>query len=156
MIEIDVPGFGKLNLKSLVCDYSGTLSIDGKLIEGVLERLNELSGNLDVYIITADTHGRAKDELLGVNCNLTYIHTENEHLQKEQFIVELGAANVVAIGNGGNDRKMLKASKVGIAICLDEGISTRAVLSSDIIVNSIIDALDLLLKPKRLMATLRY
>jgi soluble P-type ATPase len=156
MIEIDVPGFEKLCLQSLVCDYSGTLSIDGKLIEGVLERLNELSDNLDIYIITADTHGRAKKELLGVNCNLTKIDTENEHLKKEQFIGELGADNVIAIGNGSNDRKMLKVAKVGIAVCLDEGVSTRAVLSSDIVVNSIIDALDLLLKPNRLIATLRY
>jgi len=156
MIEIEIPGYGELKIQNLVCDYSGTLSVDGKLIDGVFERLNQLSKHLDIYIITADTHGRVSEEITGLNCNLTKINAGYEHLQKEQFIVELGPDNAVALGNGANDRKMLKVAKVGIAICLDEGVSTRAILGSDIVVNSITDALDLLLKPNRLIATLRY
>ena len=156
MIEIDIPGYGELRIQNLVCDYSGTLSVDGKLINGVYERLNQLSDHLDIYIITADTHGRVSEEIKGLKCNLTKIDAGYEHLQKEQFIVELGPDSSMALGNGANDRKMLKVAKVGIAICLDEGISTRAILGSDIVVNSITEALDLLLKPNRLIATLRY
>jgi len=156
MIKVDIPGFGNLRLKNLVCDFSGTLSFDGKLIDGALDRLEKLTDKLHIYIITADTHGNVKNELGGKNFNITLINGDNEHLQKKQFIVELGTDSVVAIGNGANDYKMLNAAKVGIAVCLDEGLSTRAMLSSDIVINSIIDALDLLLYPNRLKATLRF
>ena len=155
MIVIEIPGIGKLKIKHLVCDYSGTLSVDGKLANGVLERLNQLSNHIDIFIITADTHGRAKDELLGINCNLTKIYPGKESLQKEKFIAELGVENSIAIGNGANDQAMLKTAKVGIAVCLSEGVSPQTLLGADVIVNSITDALDLILKPNRLIATLR-
>ena len=62
---------------------------------------------------------------------------------------------VVAIGNGNNDALMLKAAKLGIAVCLKEGCSRRAIEAAQIFVTSPVDAVDLLLSPKRLIATLR-
>jgi soluble P-type ATPase len=59
------------------------------------------------------------------------------------------------IGNGGNDQLILKEAGLGIAILGDEGISVTAMKNADILVKTISDALDLLLKPKRLIATLR-
>lgn len=35
MIEIAIPGFGLIQLEHLVCDYNGTLALDGALIDGV-------------------------------------------------------------------------------------------------------------------------
>ena len=49
MLEIDIPGWGRLELASLVMDYNGTLARDGVLLEGVRERLQafcKLMGNL--------------------------------------------------------------------------------------------------------------
>jgi soluble P-type ATPase len=51
---------------------------------------------------------------------------------------------------------MLKSAKIGIAVCLNEGCSSDAITSADIMVKSPIDAFDLLLYPKRLKATLRF
>jgi soluble P-type ATPase len=63
--------------------------------------------------------------------------------------------HVVAIGNGRNDRKMLDVAALGIAVCGAEGAAAETLQAGDIVVGRIVDALDLLLHPKRLMATLR-
>jgi len=156
MISVDIPGFGLVKIKYLVCDYSGTLSGDGVLIKGVKETLNKLAERVQVHILTADTHGKAKSQLKNVNCALKIIEEENQHIRKENYIRELGADNVFAIGNGNNDTLMLGAARVGVAVCLDEGVCTEAVNLADILVNSIEDALGLLLYPNRLKATLRF
>ncbi len=51
---------------------------------------------------------------------------------------------------------MLALARVGIAVCLEEGCSIDAIRSADILVKSPLDALDLLLNPNRLKATLRF
>jgi len=75
--------------------------------------------------------------------------------QKAKYVEELGAEYVVAFGNGKNDRKMLKKASLGIAIMLEEGCAVETLLNADIIVKSPVDAVDLLLNPKRLVAVLR-
>jgi len=35
MIELNIPGFGQFKIEHLVCDLNGTLTIDGKLLEGI-------------------------------------------------------------------------------------------------------------------------
>jgi len=70
--------------------------------------------------------------------------------------MNLGAENVIAYGNGNNDRLMLRTAKIGIAVCLVEGYASDALKFADVMVTSIIDGLDLLLEPKRKKATLRY
>lgn len=156
MISVDIPGFGAVKIKYLVCDYSGTLSVDGKLISGLKEILNQLSKKVDIHILTADTHGKAKAQLKNVNCALKIIEEDNQHIRKENYVRELGADNVFAIGNGNNDTLMLSAARVGVAVCLNEGVSALAVSHADVIVNTVEDALGLLLYPNRIKATLRF
>ncbi len=156
MFEIDIPGFGFVRLEHLVSDFTGTLSVDGKLLSGVKERLNKISEFLKVHILTADTFGKAKVELKGINCEIHILKGKDHDIQKEEYVKKLGAGSVVAFGNGNNDRKMLNAAKIGMAVCLNEGCSKDAIASADVFVISIIDALDLLLHPKRLKATLRF
>jgi soluble P-type ATPase len=50
---------------------------------------------------------------------------------------------------------MLEAAALGIAVCGAEGAAAHVLQAGDIVVGRIVDALDLLLHPKRLMATLR-
>jgi len=57
MISLEIPGFGPLELRHLVCDYNGTLALDGQLLSGVAERVSALAAQLDVHVITADTFG---------------------------------------------------------------------------------------------------
>jgi soluble P-type ATPase len=68
---------------------------------------------------------------------------------------ELGAEHVVAIGNGANDAAMLQQAVLGIAVLGGEGLATACLTAADIVVPSIESALDLLLYPRRLVATLR-
>jgi soluble P-type ATPase len=59
------------------------------------------------------------------------------------------------IGNGSNDQLILKEAGLAIAVLGDEGVSVSAMKHADVLVKSISDALDLFLKPKRLIATLK-
>ena len=155
MIQIEIPEFGILKIEHFVTDYSGTLSEDGRVLPEVKEKLNALSEKLKVHVITSDTFGMAKKELQGVNCTLHVLEGEGHIVQKENYVLSLGSDSVVALGNGNNDAKMLKAAKVGISVCLKEGCSVEALKAAKILVRSPIDAIDLLLNPKRLTATLR-
>jgi len=156
MLEIDIPGFGAVKLMHLVSDFTGTLSFDGKLIPGVKERLNKLSESLSLHVLTSDTFGTSRSELKGVHCALHVLEGEYHDLQKEEFVERLGAIHVVAYGNGNNDRKMLRAARIGIAVTEGEGCAVDILMAGEVHVTSIISGLDLLLHPKRLKATLRY
>ncbi len=155
MLGIEIPGFKRLLLANLVLDYNGTLACDGKLITGVGERLELLSDRLQVHVLTADTFGSAREELAKLPCRVSVISQENQAEAKGNYIGDLGPEECVAIGNGRNDRFMLKRAALGIAVLQDEAASTEAVLAADILSRNILDALDLLLHPLRLTATLR-
>jgi P-type E1-E2 ATPase len=156
VIEIDIPGFGMVRLEHLVSDFTGTLSVDGILIPKVEARLNKLSEILRVHILTADTFGKAREALKNVNCEMHILAGENHDVQKEEYVNKLGPDQVVALGNGKNDRKMLKTAKIGIAVTEGEGCAVDAILAADIHVRAVLDGLDLLLNTKRCKATLRY
>lgn len=155
MIRLEIPGSGFLELEHFITDFSGTLSEDGALLPEIKDKLNELSGKLKIHVLTSDTFGRAKKELEGVNCTLHVLEGEGHTTQKEKYVINLGADKVVALGNGNNDVLMLRAVRLGIAVCLREGCSRKAIEASEILVKSPLDAIDLLLSPKRLIATLR-
>lgn len=155
MMELEIPGFGKLLLSHLVADYNGTLAVDGRLIPGAAEKLNRLAALLELHVVTADTFGIARQELRGINCVLHILAGENHDRQKEAYVEKIGSGEVVALGNGRNDSLMLAASRIGIAVTEKEGCAVAALVAADILVHSALDGLDLLLNPKRLLATLR-
>ena len=156
MIEIEIPEFGKVELKFLVMDYNGTLALDGQLLPGVAGRLQALSSRLSLFVVTADTFGTAKEQLHGLPVEVVVLSgPDGQAKAKEKFVCELGAAQVAAIGNGRNDRLMLNAARVGIALVLQEGASTESVAAADMVATDINNAMDLFLYPLRLKATLR-
>jgi len=156
MVHVDIPGFGPITLEHLVSDFTGTLSVGGKLLPGVEEKLNQIAEFLKIQILTADTFGVVKQELKRVDCGIHILSGASHDAQKEKYVMDLGAEKIVALGNGNNDRRMLKAAKVGIAVTEGEGCAIDAVMAADIQVVHAVDALDLLLHPKRLKATLRF
>jgi len=155
MLSIQIPDFGALALDHLVLDYNGTLAVDGVLLPGVKEALNSLSRDLTVYVVTADTFGKAGDGLEGVDCHLTVLEQGRQDRAKLNFVNGLGAAKTASIGNGRNDALMLEASALGIAVILGEGASSASLKAADIVCTRIVDALELLSHPLRLTATLR-
>lgn len=155
MLTIDIEGFKTINANHLVLDYNGTLAKDGEMETGVRLLLQQLSEKLEIHILTADTFGSAKVGTEDLKCSLSVINESNQARQKLDYISRLGAENVIAAGNGRNDKLMLKEAALGIAVIGAEGAATETLLNANIIAKSINDALDLLLKPLRLKATLR-
>lgn len=155
MIKIDIPGYDKLALNHLVLDFNGTLACDGLLLSGVTERLNRLAADLSVYVITADTFGKAHAQLEDVDCKITILSKADQAVGKRQFVEQLGAPQCVCIGNGRNDQLMLKVAGLGIAVVLEEGVSVETMTAADVVCTDILNALDLLTHPLRLVATLR-
>ena len=155
MIEVKVPEYKTLKLNYMVLDYNGTLSCDGEVIPGVKKRLSTLSEQLSVHVITADTFGKVGSRLKDVPCEITVLPLENQDVAKLEYIEKLGADRTVCIGNGRNDRLMLKAAALGIAVVLEEGAAVETVMDADVVFTSINSALDLLSNPLRLTATLR-
>ena len=154
MKTIQIPDFGSIHISDIVCDYNGTLAVDGILLPGVSEAINNIS-DINIHVITADTFGLAKKQLSDTNCKLTICPKENQTQWKLDYINSLNPEKCVCIGNGRNDQLMLKNAALGIVLIQREGASTETLLNSDIVCTSIIHALEYFSNTKRLIATLR-
>ena len=159
-IAIDIPGVGKLQINAILSDYTGTLAFRGKLVRGVNDRLLRLAELVDIHIVTADSFGTAEEELKGLPLIYRRLEGKHEDVQKQHYAEELNPRNVASFGNGNNDRLHLKVVKEagGLAIAVEngEGCAFDAILNANIFVVGAVNALDLLLEPTRLRATLRF
>ena len=155
MIELKIPGRGTIQLQHLVSDVNGTLALDGHLIPGVSSALTALGDHLQLHLLTADTHGRQStiDDQLGLHA--VRIPEGAESQTKAEYVIKLGAETVVAIGQGNNDTGMLREASIGIALLSYEGLAYGALQNADVLATDILSALDLLMHPIRLVATLR-
>ncbi len=155
MIEFQVPGMGKVEIKNVVFDLNGTLSMNGTISQDVEKKIRQLSQRVNVFILSSDTRGNLKElaEKLGVNYRR--VSSSPESAAKEKFVEELGSENTIAVGNGKNDELMLKKAKLGIAVVGEEGACSSAILNADIIVINPLHALELIMDPQKIVATLR-
>jgi soluble P-type ATPase len=155
MFTMDIPGWGNMDIENILLDLNGTLATDGKIQTEVKEKINRLSHKAKIYIVTADTQGTASEESSGMDVELLKVSEEDSTEVKFRVLEPLDPTRTVVIGNGNNDQLILKEAALGIAVLGDEGMSVSAMQNADLVVKNISDALDLLLKPKRLTATLR-
>jgi P-type E1-E2 ATPase len=155
MIKVTIPGKGEIELKYVVFDVNGTLAVDGQLLPGVPDLLNRLKDYLEIHILTADTHGKQAEIDSILNLKADRIRAGDEARQKADYVENLGAKNTVAVGQGANDSLMLKSALIGICILSAEGSALETMLSSDLVVPDIQSAIDILLNPTRLKASLR-
>jgi P-type E1-E2 ATPase len=155
MIQFEVPGLGSYRLEHLVMDVNGTLAVDGQLIEGVAEKIAALHDQLTIHLLTADTHGRQASIDEQLELTATRIMPGGESRQKADYVRRLGAERVVAIGQGANDAEMLAAAGLGICVMSVEGVARETLLASHLIAPTILSALELLERPKRMIASLR-
>jgi soluble P-type ATPase len=151
-IEIELPGDSSIVLTHLVLDFTGTLSFDGKLLPGVGKALKELSKQLNITILTADTFGTAKKALENLPVEIRIVKNGQE---KAKYVNSIGASKAIAIGNGRNDVEMTRLAALAICVLGPEGCASELVSASDILVTDICCALDLLKHPLRIKATLR-
>jgi len=152
MIRIEIPQKGTIELQHAVFDINGTLAVDGVPIPGVVDRLKVLAEHLSLHALTAGTHGNIAELEQVLGLPLQIISTGEE---KMRYVQQLGPASVIAFGNGVNDVGMLRLAAVGVAVLAGEGVAIGAVQAADVLALRPVDAIDLVLKPKRLVATLR-
>ena len=90
-----------------------------------------------------------------IRCRLSIAPDEDQAVWKRDYVKSLNAATTASIGNGRNDRLMLKEAALGIAILQKEGASVEALIQAQLVCTSIVDALEYFTNPKRLIASLR-
>ncbi|MDB5169929.1 MAG: haloacid dehalogenase [Candidatus Saccharibacteria bacterium] len=149
----NIPGRDPLTIETIILDLNGTLSVAGVIPEGVKERLQKLrSADYKIVFFTGNTRNDA-DELsreLGIEWRLAADATA-----KKNLAAEFNAETCVSIGNGLIDLELMKTVALRIVTLQAEGVHIQTLLNSDIVMPSINDALDLLIDPQRLIATLR-
>lgn len=152
MLRVAIPGRDALELEHLVLDVNGTLTDRGELIDGVRPRLVALGGTLTLHVLSADTYGTA--EAVAAEASAAFGRVSHGD-EKRAHVRRLGARRTAAVGNGANDAAMLAEAALGIAVVGPEGASAAALAAADVVTGSILAALDLLLEPTALAATLR-
>jgi soluble P-type ATPase len=158
-IAIDIPGFGLRDIRIVVSDYTGTHSRGGSVRPAVRKRLRKLAKLVDLHVITADSFGSAAEELRGIT-KPYLLRTSRHDEEKATYVCRFDLTHVAAFGNGNNDRLMLKAVKEGggLAVAVDngEGCAIDTMLNAHLFIAGAAHAIDLLLDPTRLKATLRF
>ena len=150
-----IPGRETIEIKNIIFDYNGTIAIDGKIIKGIKEQINQLSNLICFHVITADTYGTVEKELENTNCKIVKISGENQAYGKLKYLQEIGKENTLCVGNGKIDQLMLKEAILGIAVMQEEGLCTDTLFAADIVCKSIMDIFKYFKNPNRLIATLR-
>ncbi len=155
MIRIEAPGQETREIDHIVFDLNGTLTVDGRIHAKTKDKINLLSKRTSIHVMTADTRGDSREVLRKVRAEIVLVEQENTGQAKLDFVRKIGPGRTAAIGNGYNDRLMVKEAALGICILGREGASSETLRNSDVVFPSILDALDFLLKPLRQRATLR-
>jgi soluble P-type ATPase len=117
--------------------------------------LKALSSKLDIHVVTADTFGLVKREMANLPVKVEILPSGRGDERKVEYVRKLGVESCVCIGNGRNDKLMLSEAALGICLLQAEGASAATLAAADIVSLSAHDAINLLLHPKRLAATLR-
>jgi soluble P-type ATPase len=154
-ITVDIPGRGPLHIVNVLFDLNGTLACDGLIAESTRERLKQLGDHVTVYVMSADTYGTLEQVTAGLPIRVRRVRQTLGATEKRIFLNELGADRTAAVGNGRNDVEMLGAAALGIVIVGPEGAAKEALFAADLIFSQIDHALDCLVHPRRLVATLR-
>ncbi len=155
MIAVSIADFGDLQLEHTVLDYNGTIAAGGELTDGVADIVRGLAEHLTIHVLTADTFGSCHRAVAGLPVTVSVLQTTPEDQAKLEYVEDLGPGQCVCMGNGRNDRLMLQSAALGIAVIGREGAALEALQACDIVVNDIKDALQLLVNPVRIRATLR-
>lgn len=162
MIKLMIPGFGPLEVRRVVTDYTGTHSFKGVVRRTVRTRLARLAKLVDVNVLTVDTFGTARRELARLPIELHFLNDDDRRndKKKQRFVLKYEPKHVAAFGNGNMDRLLLKTVRDagGLAVAVDngEGCALDAILNANVFVHGSEQALDLLLEPTSCKATLRF
>lgn len=152
-MKYNIPGHEQLEIKTIILDLNGTLSVAGTIPNGVKQQLQQLKDRgFKVVFFTGNTRNDADDLAadLGVEWKLAKSAED-----KRNLAMELEPETCASVGNGLIDLELMKVVKLRIVTLQAEGVHVQTMLNSDIAIPTINDALDLFLDEQRLIATLR-
>lgn len=156
MINFTLPDGREYKLTNVVFDYNGTLAEDGIITDEIRELLEKVAQVATVTVLTADTFGQVRAQVANVaGVQLHIINKGEEAAQKRDFLRACGADTTICFGNGANDCAMFAEAVLAVGVIGPEGAYQPTLAQADIVVTNPKDALLLLLKPGRLVATLR-
>src|SRR5215470_12879278 len=88
MIKLTIPGFGPLEIRRVVTDYTGTHSFKGVVRRSVKTRLARLARLVDVHVLTIDMFGTVRRELARLPVEVHLLKKESHHdKEKQRFIL---------------------------------------------------------------------
>jgi len=147
MIKLTIPGFGPLEIRRVVTDYTGSHSIQGLVRKSVRARLARLGKLAEVHVLTVDIFGTARRELPRLPVELQFLHANRRNdKENQQFVLKREPKHVAAFDNGTIDRLPLKTVRDagGLAVAVDNGedCALDAMLNANILVHGSEQALD--------------
>lgn len=152
-MKYNVPHGESFEITTIVLDLNGTLSVNGAIPSGVKEKIDALrQEGFKIILFTGDQRGTAKDLCSDLGIEFKIAGTG---ALKEAEMLKLDVDKCAAIGNARIDISTFKHAKISVLTLQAEGIHAKAVAHADIIVPSIVDALDLFLNKNSLCATMR-
>ncbi len=154
MITILRPGREPLQIEFILVDFEGTLAADRRVHPKAKDKISLLSKRTKIFVLTTGSREVVEETLRRVNVEVVVFPEAEASVAKRDLIKRLGEAHTVAIGNGVDDSPMIEAAGLGIGVIGKEGASGEVLRKADVVVTTILDALDLLLKPLRQKATL--
>ena len=155
MISIKNLGMQPSELCNLVLDFNGTIATDGKIIAEIKDQITAIEEQgVKVYCLTADSYGTATPQCEANGIEVKRFPLAEAGNEKAKIVHSLEGQSM-AVGNGLNDIPMLDAADMAVAVIGPEGCCAKLISHADIVVTSIFDALDLLLKPTRAKGLLR-
>lgn len=149
----NVPVVGEIEINTIVLDLNGTLAVNGEIVPGSKEKIAELNKlGFKIILFTGDQRGNAKEicDDLGIE-----FYKAGNSEEKEKIFLTLDLEKTAAIGNARIDVGKFKHAKVSIATLQAEGIHTGILSDVDVIVPSVIDALNFFIDPNIFCATMR-
>lgn len=156
-IHIKIPWGDKYVIDNVVFDLNGTLANNGKIAETTVNLLKDLAEETNIYILTADTHGTAESlrKKMGDFIKIVVLQSDDHVEEKAKFVHSLGYRETIAIGNGMNDVKMVQEAVLSIGVIGKEGMYAPLIQRVSILVTDIDDAIEMLIHPLKMVATLR-
>jgi soluble P-type ATPase len=143
-----------LELHFILIDFEGTLAMDGRIHPKAKDKVNLLSKRVTVYILTKSSKEKVEETLKKMKAEILYMTEGDSSQQKLDVLQRLGPHQTAVIGNGFDDVQIMEQAGLGMCVIGKEGSSPEAVAKADLVVTSVLDALDFLLKPLRQGATL--
>ena len=152
-MKYQIPGQVELELKTIILDLNGTLTVGGEIVDGAKERLTKLKSlGYQLIFFTGNTRGNADG--IARELGIEWLLAESGEDKKKEA-QKLNPDTCVSIGNGLIDLELMKVVRLGIVTLQAEGVHVQTLLESDLVVPNINDALDLFIDEQKLIASLR-